>query len=124
MNLNTYRHVVSWTARILGLLYFAIIALFFIAHAASPDGLPEVWREPVTVQLGFLALFLMAFGGIVGWVSEGVAAAMILMGSTVWLLVERHLPWPPGLMPVVGILYAITWWTAKPRFTLQVRAMQ
>jgi hypothetical protein len=94
-------------------LYFAVIAVFFVAHAAMPEGLPEIWREPVTVQLGFLALFLMAFGGIAGWMMEGVAAVMILIGSALWLLLERQLPWPNGMMLVVGTLYGFAWWSGN-----------
>jgi hypothetical protein len=107
-----------WIARTLGLLYFAFITWFVAAHAVN-DGLPKFWQSPAAVQLDFVALFLMVVGGIVGWKWEGVATIMILFGTGIWLLVEQHLPWPPGLSVLIGVLYAFSWsymkWAFVPR---------
>src|SRR5690242_14697183 len=100
-----------WIARTAGAVYAAFMTWFILAHALSRDGLPNLVQAPAAVQLGFLALFLMILGSILGWKWEGVAAAMILVGCLTWIVVERHLPWPPRLMPSVGFLYAFTWLT-------------
>jgi hypothetical protein len=106
---DTWINACRWIARTLGLLYFVFISWFVMAHALD-DGLPNFWQAPRDVQLDFLALFLMTVGGVVGWKWEGVAAVMILLGTAIWLIVEQHLPWPPGLSLLIGALYAITWW--------------
>jgi hypothetical protein len=108
--------VCRWIARTLGLLYFAFIAWFVVAHAVGPDGLPNFWQAPRDVQLGFLVLFLMTVGGIVGWKWEGVAAIMILVGTGIWLLIEQHLPWPPGLSLLIGVLFAFSWTYSRRPF--------
>ena len=110
-------NIVFWTARILGILFFVFVAFFVVAHAISPEGLPLVWQQPTHVQLEFLALFLMAFGGIVGWKWSGAAAGIILVSYAFWQLVERRLPWPPSFIEIplaTGLLYAFAWWSAKP----------
>jgi hypothetical protein len=69
-------------------------------------------------------LFLMTVGGIVGWKWEGVAAAMVLLGTGIWLLVEQDLPWPPGLSLLIGVLYAFSWWCTKRPVIFRKHAMQ
>jgi hypothetical protein len=113
MNLHTCGNVARWIARLLGLLYFAFIAFFLMAHALSPDGLPPVWRFSLAEKLDALALFLMAIGSVVGWKWEGVAAVMVLGGTALWVLLEQNLPWPPGGTVLIGALYAFTFWCTK-----------
>ena len=84
----------------------------------------EATRMSPAEQLDSLALFLMVVGGVVGWKWEGVAAVMTLVGFALWLAVERHLPWPPGLSLLIGVLYALTWWCMKRPFTPQRHAMR
>jgi hypothetical protein len=124
MTADSWVNAGRWTARILGLLYFAFISWFVVAHAFGAGGLPNVWQAPAAVQLDFLALFLMTIGAVVGWRWESVAAVMVLFGTGIWLLVEQHLPWPPGLTLLIGVLYAFTWWRTKRPFMPQRRAMQ
>jgi hypothetical protein len=119
MTADNWVNAGRWTARMLGLLYFAFISWFVVAHALGVGGLPNLWQAPPAVQLDFLALFLMTIGAVVGWRWEGVAAVMILSGSAFWLLVERSLPWPPGLSVLIGLLYALTWWNTRPHSTPQ-----
>jgi hypothetical protein len=113
MYLETYGNVARWMARTLGLLYLAVIAIFALAHAMSPDGLPSIWKMSPAEQLDTLALFLVVVGGVVGWKWEPAAAVMVLFGTGLWLLVERNLLWPPGLSLLVGVLYAFTWWSTR-----------
>jgi hypothetical protein len=84
-----------------------------LAHALSAEGLPNLLKASLNVQLGFVALLLMIVGAVVGWKWENLAAVMILLGCVIWTIMERQLPWPPGLMPVVGFLYAVAWWGSK-----------
>jgi hypothetical protein len=116
MAADNWVNACRWIARTLGLLYFAFIAWFVVAHAVGPDGLPNFWQAPRDVQLDFLALFLMTVGGIVGWKWEGVAAIMILVGTGIWLLIEQHLPWPPGLSLLIGVLFAFSWTYSRRPF--------
>jgi hypothetical protein len=120
---DNWIHAIRWIARTLGLLYFAFISWFVVAHALG-DGLPNLRQAPAAVQIDFLALFLMTVGGIVGWKWEGVAAVMVLIGTGLWLLVEQQLPWPPGLSLLIGVLYAFSWWYTKRTFILREHATQ
>jgi hypothetical protein len=83
-----------------------------------------LWQAPVAVRLDFAALFLMTVGGILGWKWEGVATVMMLLGTGIWLLVEQHLPWPPGLSLLIGVLYAFSWWCTKRPFISHRHAAQ
>jgi hypothetical protein len=122
VDLNTFGNVVRWTARTLGLLYFAFISWFVVAHIVDSENLPKFWQAPGAVQLDFLALFLMTIGGIVGWKWEATAAVMVLLGTGIWLLVEQQLPWPPGLSLLIGVLYAFSWWCTKRPFASRTHA--
>jgi hypothetical protein len=113
MYLEIYGNVARWMARTLGLLYFAFIALFVVAHAVSPEGLPSFWKMSPAEQFDTVALFLVVVGGIVGWKWEAAAAVMILFGTALWFFVERNLLWPPGLSLLIGALYAFTWWSTN-----------
>jgi hypothetical protein len=111
MDLNICGKQASWIARTLGLLYFAFIALFIFAHAMSSGGLPSIWRMSSAEHFDTLELFLVVVGGVVEWKWEGVAAAMTLLGTALWLLVEWNLLWPPGLSLLIGLLYAFSAWS-------------
>ncbi len=113
MEMHSLGNAARWIARALGLLYFAFIGWFVLAHAVSPEGLPSIWKMSPSEQLETLALFLMVVGAVVGWKWEGLAAVMVLFGTALWLLVELQLPWPPGLSLLIGVLYAFAWWCAK-----------
>jgi hypothetical protein len=102
-----------WGARVLGLTFFLFIGFFVVAHAFSAEGLPNLWAETSHVRLEALALFLMTVGGVVGWKSTGVASAMIFSGYVLWLLMSRHVPWPPGIIEfplLIGLLYMGAWY--------------
>ena len=113
MRFTACRKAVTWIARISGLLFFLFVLYFVIAHAISPEGLPVPWRQPLRVQLDFVALLAMAVGCMVGWTRDGIAAVMIVCGYALWQLVERRFPWPPGIIEiplVIGALYTASWW--------------
>jgi hypothetical protein len=117
MNLHKWSTVGRWTARVLSLSYAAFMAFFIAAHALSPDGLAPLWGMPMSHHLNTLALLLAAFGGLLGWKWEGMAAVAVLFGTLIWLFVNQNLIWPPGLSVLIGVLYAFSWWTMK-RYTL------
>jgi hypothetical protein len=113
-----------WTARVLSLCYAAFMAFFIAAHALSPDGLPPFWGMPLSHQLNTLALLLAAFGGVLGWRWEGLAALAVLFGSLLWLLVNHNLIWPPGLSLLIVVLYTFSWWTTKRPALVRQRARE
>ena len=124
MDLHTCGNIARWIARTLGLVYFAFMAWFIMAHAFSPEGLPPLWRMSLAEQLDAIALFMVVVGGVVGWKSEGVAAIAVLVGTALWLLLEGQLLWPPGLSILIGVLYAFAWWSTKRPFAPQRDAMR
>jgi len=123
MDLQKCAIAARWTARVLSLCYAAYIAFFIAAHALSQEGLPPLWGMPLPHQFNSLALLLAAFGGVLGWKWEGIAATAVLFGSLLWLLINHDLIWPPGLSFLIGILYAFTWWWTKRPFALPRHTM-
>jgi hypothetical protein len=119
MYLEICGNVARWMARTLSLLYFAFIAIFVLAHAVSPEGLPSIWKMSPAEQLDTVALLLVVVGGVVGWKWEPAAAVITLSGTALWLFVERNLLWPPGLSILIGVLYAFAWWSTKQPFVTQ-----
>jgi hypothetical protein len=124
VDLNTSGNVARWVARLLSLCYAAFMAFFIAAHALSPEGLPPLRGMPLSHQLNILALLLAAFGGVLGWRWEGRAAIAVLVGSLLWLVINRNLIWPPGLSLLIGVLYAFSWWCTKRPFPLHRQAQQ
>jgi hypothetical protein len=124
MKLHKWLIAARWAAQVLSLCYAAFMSFFIAAHALSPEGLPPLWRMPLTHQVNFLALLLAAFGGVLGWRWEGMAAIAVLTGSLLWLLNNHNLVWPPGLSLLIGGLYAFIWCCTKRPFIRQTRAMQ
>jgi hypothetical protein len=117
--------VAGWSARILSLLFAAVVMLFVFAQAVSGE-LPRVWQEPPVVQLEFVALLLMTVGGVAGWKWPSAASVIMLFGYVVWWIIERRLPWPPGLIEIAlltGLLYAIDSWSGSRSIAQQRRAV-
>jgi hypothetical protein len=92
------------------------MAYFVAAHALSPEGLPPLWGMPLSHQLNTLALLLAAFGGVLGWKWEGLAAIAVLFGSLLWLLINHNLIWPPGVSLLIGSLYGFSAWSTTRTF--------
>jgi hypothetical protein len=118
MNGGIFNNIAYWGARISGLFFFTIIAVFAAAHLVSPNGGSLEWPVPFGVLVDFLALILMAAGCVVGWKSPPVAAVMILVGYALWRIVEREFPWPPTLIEIPllsGLLFLLAWWHARRR---------
>jgi hypothetical protein len=114
MNVDSWAAAARSIARTAAVLYFAFIALFVGAHAVEGE-LPDLWYGPLAAQLDSMALLLILLGGIVGWKWEGTASVMVLLGSAIWLLVERNSPWPLGLSLLIGVLYGygFAWWRTR-----------
>lgn len=83
----TYRNIVCWIPRAVGLLFVSVVAIILVAHAFSPEGLPRFWQEPVGVRVDALALLLVVTGAVAGWKSPRVASVLLLTGmrSGRWL---------------------------------------
>jgi hypothetical protein len=117
MDLQTWTNAARWTARVLSICYAAFIAFFIAAHALSPEGLPPLRGMPLSHHLNTVALLLAAYGGLLGWKWDGIAATAVLCGSLLWLLLNHNLIWPPGLSFLIGILYVFAWWWSRRPLT-------
>jgi hypothetical protein len=107
-----------WSARVLGTLLLAILALFVVG-----EGLPPMGLQPEGVQLSFAAMGLMALGLIIGWKREGTAALLIASGWTLWHIAEGRISLNAFQAPLpVAALYGFCWWATRGRKTLVVLA--
>lgn len=101
--------ILRWSARVTGLLLVAMVLLFAIG-----EGVPNISRQPVPVQLGFFAMGLMLVGFLVGWRWEGVGGGLALAGFATFLAVELATNGRPpgGAIPwfvVPGLLYLFSY---------------
>jgi hypothetical protein len=79
--MNTTRLLTAacrWTARIIGTLLVLIIVLFAIG-----EGMPNPFTQPMTVQVGFLALALIMIGILGGWRWELAGGTLSLIESRI-----------------------------------------
>jgi hypothetical protein len=78
------RFLVRWAARVTGLLLLVLV----VATVIGEGGPPNVFDQPMPVQLEFAALGLMLLGLVVGWVREGVGGLLVLLGLAAFNAVE------------------------------------
>jgi hypothetical protein len=105
--MNTTRLLAAscrWTARILGTLLVLMIVLIAVG-----EGMPNVFTQPVSVQVGFLALALMMIGILAGWRWELAGGILSLVGWGLFVMAVLHpargLNWFVSALAVPGILY-------------------
>ena len=96
-----------WTGRIVGALLVSVIVII-----AAGQGIPNVFEQPVRVQIGFLALGLMAGGILGGWLWELWGGIISLFG---WcLFVGMVMPSPRAMngfvlaLALPGALYLMS----------------
>ena len=93
-----------WTARIIGTLLVLIIVLFAIG-----EGMPNPFTQPMTVQVGFLALALIMIGILAGWRWELAGGIASLVGWGLFVVAVTHpargLTWFVGALALLGALY-------------------
>ena len=105
--MNTPRRLAAvcrWTARIIGTLLVLIIVLFAIG-----EGMPNPFTQPISVQIGFLALALVMIGILGGWRWELAGGTLSLFGWSLFVVTVMHLPrglnWFVGALALPGLLY-------------------
>jgi hypothetical protein len=75
---------VRWSARITSLLLLGLVIIFVVGHR----GLPNIFRQPTSVQLEFAAMGLMLLGSVIGWLREGLGGLLVLFGLAAFNGVE------------------------------------
>ena len=79
--MNTTRLLAAacrWTARILGTLLVLMIVLIAVG-----EGMPNIFTQPMPVQIGFLAMALIMIGILAGW-RWGLAGGILSLAG--WVL--------------------------------------
>ena len=93
-----------WTARILGTLLVLTIVIIAIG-----EGMPNPFAQPMTVQVGFLALALVMIGILGGWRWELAGGTLSLFGWSLFVVAVMHPPrglnWFVGALALPGVLY-------------------
>jgi hypothetical protein len=103
--------IVRWFARSLGLLGFLFVLMFAVG-----EGVPVPWEQPLGVQFELAGTALMVLGLLVGWKWESSAAALIVIGWSLFLAASRRWPpWPFILFLIVAGLYACCGLEEQPR---------
>jgi hypothetical protein len=105
--MNTTRLLAAacrWTARIIGTLLVLIIVLFAVG-----EGMPNPFTQPVSVQVGFLALALVVIGVLGAWRWELAGGTVSLVGWSLFVVAVMHPPrglnWFVGALALPGLLY-------------------
>jgi hypothetical protein len=106
--MNTTRVLAAacrWIARILGTLLVLIIVLFAVG-----EGMPNPFTQPMTVQVGFLAMALLMIGILGAWRWELAGGTLSLVGWGLFVVAVMHPPrglnWFVGALALPGALYA------------------
>jgi hypothetical protein len=94
-----------WLARITGLILAGLVLLFVVG-----EGPPNPVRQPFSVQLEFLAMFLMLAGFLLGWRWEAVGGIVAIVGFGIFFATEMVVNGrPPGmaipLFAIPGVLF-------------------
>ena len=93
-----------WTARILGTLLVLMIVLIAIG-----EGMPNPFTQPMSVQIGFLALALLMIGILGGWRWELAGGILSLVGWSLFVVAVMHPPrglnWFVSALALPGALY-------------------
>ena len=79
--MNTTRLLAAacrWTARIIGTVLVLMIVLLAIG-----EGMPNPFTQPISVQVGFLALALVIIGILGGWRWELAGGTLSLIESRI-----------------------------------------
>jgi hypothetical protein len=100
--------VLRWLARITGLILAGLVLLFVVG-----EGPPNPVRQPFSVQLEFLAMFLMLVGFLLGWRWEAAGGILAVVGFTIFFATEIVVNGrPPGraipLFAIPGVLFLAT----------------
>jgi hypothetical protein len=84
MNTKLIATIFRWAARGMG-----IAMVGFTLILAIGGGVPNIFTQPLIIQLGFLALALMLFGMLLAWRWEFPGGIMSLLGWVLFVLAEK-----------------------------------
>jgi hypothetical protein len=110
----TQRPVLLWIARVSAILMFGFFSLFAVG-----EGLPQLLRLPLPVQLEFAALALVFIGYAVGWRHPVAGGTLALLGVAGFNVVEIAVNGKPAgpyflLFGIPGLLYLnASYWANK-----------
>lgn len=101
--------VLRWTARIISVALFILIAFITIT-----EGVPNPFAASLKDNLLGVAFSTMTVGLLVGWKWEGIGGLLILGWATVFAVLNHDYGDWPNVLTVVwlvtGLLYLACWW--------------
>jgi hypothetical protein len=108
-SMSPLRRLARGAARITSLLLFGMVVVIVIGHG----GPPNIFSQPPSVQLEFVALGLMLLGFVVGWMREGLGGLLVLLGLAAFNAVELVVNGRPALgafplFAVPGVLFLVS----------------
>ena len=108
---------IRWAVRILAGYLVVLVIVLFIGGILSGEGPGNPFKHPLEVQLGFVGMFAMWVGCIIGWKREGFGGLLVIGGMMIFHVVNRKF-WLNGtfaLFDLVGVLYLLYWWLKRPQ---------
>jgi hypothetical protein len=104
--------ILKWVARVSAAFMFAFFMLFAVA-----EGMPPVWRQPLAVQLEFVAFGVIFVGYALGWRHAGAGGATALTGFLLFNVVEliKNGHFAGGAFPlfIIPALFYLSAWYFK-----------
>ena len=93
--------LVHWSARVTSLLLLGLVIVIVIGHG----GPPNIFRQPMSVQLEFAAMAIMLLGLVIGWVRELLGGLLVLLGLAAFNVVELAVNGCPvlGAFPLFAV---------------------
>jgi len=84
MNTKLLATIFRWIARVIGTVLVGLTLILAIG-----EGVPNLFTQPVVIQIGFLALALVVSGILLAWRWEFPGGIMSLVGWVLFILAER-----------------------------------
>ena len=103
--------VCRWTARVAG----ALLVIFAVVIAVG-EGMPNLFTQPLAIQIGFLALAMILIGILAGWRWELAGGVLSLAGWCLFfgsVVGAKRLNVFVSLLALPGILYLISAWLKR-----------
>ena len=109
--------IIKWTARILTCLLVLFFGFFLVAHLTGDAGRPTRplnWSDYVILA----TLVVSLVGLLLAWKWARLGATITLLAIATCAAVNwQVLIFPGTLIPLTALLYPLSWWSARSRFT-------